>query len=426
MLVIAILFILLIFFLICYNKQEHFTQNLPIDIHKYNRNLIKNELDTHNVQSINFNFDPIDNELIYRADSTTSSNTFLAKDLENILKGFIIKCDHNDKYFIELNSNDTINKKRFEIIVDKILNMFQNAIHYNIFIKKQFKYIMCPNINSCRLQLIDKKIIKIKRYLKNNDIERWNIIIEFYITGKTNSFVLETFVEYFKGEVLLLNIKIIGKNSDSRLQIPDNKSKSDNANKVQPYYYREPQLNIFRGKNTKYNTKNGYHMNNEIDNITLVKTQNKIEQHIQKYLSRQRIGKTSNNFIEDQYKCYGSKGNNQTECENNYDNNFKSKNRGIWDTPCKNDIDCPFYRLNKNYKNNFGGCVEGVCEMPMGINRLGNKYYDIDTKPLCHNCPTNNRDCCDKQENPDYIFKDDIYIRKMNEQELNQKGLRLI
>ena len=64
--------------------------------------------------------------------------------------------------------------------------------------------------------------------------------------------------------------------------------------------------------------------------------------------------------------------------------------------------------------------------MPMGINRLGNKYYDIDTKPLCHNCPTNNKDCCDEQENPDYIFKDDIYIRKMNEQELNQKGLRLI
>jgi len=64
--------------------------------------------------------------------------------------------------------------------------------------------------------------------------------------------------------------------------------------------------------------------------------------------------------------------------------------------------------------------------MPMGIQRLGNRYYNIDTKPLCHNCAENGKDCCDKQDIPDYIFKDDLFVRKMNEQELNQKGLGLI
>ena len=164
-------------------------------------------------------------------------------------------------------------------------------------------------------------------------------------------------------------------------------------------------------------------MNNEIDKITSFKTEKQMEQEVKKYLSRQRIsiGKTSNNLINDQYKCYGSKGNNQIECENNYDTYFKPKNRGVWDTQCNADKDCPFFRANKNYKNDFGGCVEGVCDMPIGLERLGNKYYNIDTKPLCHNCPKNSGDCCDKQENPDYIFKDDIFVRKMNEQERGRK-----
>jgi hypothetical protein len=423
MLILAILFILITIYFI-YNKNEHFTQNIPIDIDNFNRTLVKKELNTNNIQSENYNLESIDNEVVYRNDVTTTSNTFLARDLEKILKGFIINCDHKDNEFIELTSNDTINTKRFELIVDRLLNMFQNAMYYNIFKKKQFKYIICPNINSCRIQLIDKKVVNIRRNRKNSDIERWDIIIEFYITGKTNSFVLETLIEYFKNEVLLLDVKIIGKNGNSVIQIPKKyNNKSEIMKTPEPYYYRDSKLNIFNEKGTKYNTAHGYYMNNEKDSIT----SKEMEQEAKKYVSRQRISLSSspNNYFIDQYKCYGSKGENQIECENNYDTYFKPKNRGVWDTQCKLDTDCPFFRANKNYKNDFGGCVEGVCDMPIGLERLGNKYYNIDTKPLCHNCPKNSRYCCDKQENPDYIFKDDIFVRKMNEQELNEKGLRI-
>lgn len=430
MLILAILFIITIIYLIYANyKTEHFSTNLPIDIHNFNRNLIKNQSNKTNIQADNYNFEPIANEMIYRDDVTTTSNTFVAKDLEKILKAFIIKCDHKDKDFKELSYTDTINIKRFEFIVDKLLNMFQNAMYYSIFKTKEFKYIICPNINSCRIQLIDKKAINIKRNIKNNDIERWNIIIEFYITGKTNSFVLETLIEYFKNEVLLLDIKIIGKNSNSVIKIPKKyNNKSAIIKTIEPYYYREPQLNIFNEKGTQYKARHGYYMNNEMDNITSFKTEKEMENEAKKYLSRQRISlsSTPNNYFQDEYKCYGSHGNNKEECENNYDTYFKPKNRGVWDTSCKLDTDCPFFRANKNYKNDFGGCFEGVCEMPIGVERLGNRYNDIDTKPLCHNCPKNNKDCCDKQENPDYIFKDDIFVRKMNEQELSEKGLRII
>jgi hypothetical protein len=430
MLLLAILFIITVIYLI-YTRYiiEHFSINSPIDINSFNRNLIKKELDNSNIQADNYNFEPIDNDMIYRDDVTTTSNTFIAKDLEKLLKAFIVNCDHQDKHFKELGETDTINIKRFEFIVDKLLNMFQNAMYYAIFKTKQFKYIICPNINSCRIQLIEKKVINIKRNIKNNNIERWNIIIEFYITGKTNSFVLETLIEYFKENVLLLDVKIIGKNNNSIINIPKKyKDKSEIMKTVQPMDYRQPQLNIFNEKNTKYNAKHGYYMNNELDNITSFKTEKEMENEAKKYLSRQRISLSSNpnNYFIDEYKCYGSHGNNKQECENNYDTYFKSKNRGVWDTSCKLNTDCPFFRANKNYKNDFGGCFEGVCEMPLGIERLGNRYYDIDTKPLCHNCPENHRDCCDKQENPDYIFKDDIFLRKMNEQELNEKGLRMI
>jgi len=426
MLIIAIiLFIILLFFLFK-NKQENF---IPVDIHHFNRTLIKNQMTKKNLIANNYNFEPIDNEIIYRDDVTSISNTFLARDLEKILKRFIVQSNHKDTQFIEVDDTYKIIPKKFEFIVDKLLNMFQNAIFFSIFKTNQYKYIICPNINSCRIQLIDRKILVIRRHIKNINIERWNIIIEFYITGKTNSFVLEILVEYYNKIVLLLNVKVIGKNSNSIIKIPEiYKHKNILNNSAEPYYYRDPQLNIFNEKNTEYNTQKGYYMNNETDTITSFKSEKELEKEADTYLSQQRISlsATPNNYFIDQYKCYGSKGDNQVECENNYDNYFKPKKRGVWDTICKVDSDCPFFKANKNYENNFGGCVQGVCEMPMGIQRLGNRYYNIDTKPLCHNCAENGKDCCDNQDIPDYIFKDDLFVRKMNEQELNQKGLGLI
>jgi len=56
---------------------------------------------------------------------------------------------------------------------------------------------------------------------------------------------------------------------------------------------------------------------------------------------------------------------------------------GIWDKPCKEDTDCPFY--NENKKNNqqsikygcnkIGDPGEGLCNMPEGVKRVGYTYY---------------------------------------------------
>ena len=35
---------------------------------------------------------------------------------------------------------------------------------------------------------------------------------------------------------------------------------------------------------------------------------------------------------------------------------------------CK-DSECPFYKSNKNYENTFGDCINGYCEVPIGLNK---------------------------------------------------------
>jgi hypothetical protein len=149
---------------------------------------------------------------------------------------------------------------------------------------------------------------------------------------------------------------------------------------------------------------------------------------VDEYLSRQLLTTSGQvNFEAErdkQYNCYGSHGRDKTECENNYDTYFIDKNRGVWDKHCVTDSDCPFFQANKNYRNTFGGCINGFCEMPLGIKRLSPRYYDITSVPLCYNC-ANNNNCCNKQKNPDYMFEGDILVRKANESDLIDKGLQL-
>lgn len=119
------------------------------------------------------------------------------------------------------------------------------------------------------------------------------------------------------------------------------------------------------------------------------------------------------------------------ECESMYDSYGKSKNVGIFDAPCKTNEECPFYKKNGNYNNDFGKCMEdGQCQLPSNMAKLGYHYFlDIPSnKPLCYNCDANKlrplsapNTCCDDQDNkkkypflktPDYVFDDDYLARK--------------
>lgn len=102
-------------------------------------------------------------------------------------------------------------------------------------------------------------------------------------------------------------------------------------------------------------------------------------------------------------------------------------NGNTWDRPCLTDSECPFYKKNTNYPNEFGKCMkDGFCEMPLGVVRKGYRLYDEKTKPICHNCPPDDPSCCTQNEtmtSPDYAYKDDRTARIKNNKELSLRGI---
>ena len=127
---------------------------------------------------------------------------------------------------------------------------------------------------------------------------------------------------------------------------------------------------------------------------------------------------------------------------------------GVWDKECQKDEDCPFFQANKNYPNTFGGCKNGVCELPVGMNRIGFKHYDKE-KPICYNCNLQTEvmtadgysvikerecsgiecnKCCEIQLNkkiypnlksPDFVFPNDQLERAKYSEILNRNQLGL-
>jgi len=104
------------------------------------------------------------------------------------------------------------------------------------------------------------------------------------------------------------------------------------------------------------------------------------------------------------------------------------KSNGVWDTPPKTDADCAYNRANTNYPNSFGKITNWNCQFPVGMKRIGFRYYSNQPEnlPLCYNCKTNTigkgtlGNCCNEQRDktvypmltsPDYAFPDDRELR---------------
>tara|TARA_B110000483_G_scaffold242095_1_gene326831 strand:- start:24568 stop:26034 length:1467 start_codon:yes stop_codon:yes gene_type:complete len=132
----------------------------------------------------------------------------------------------------------------------------------------------------------------------------------------------------------------------------------------------------------------------------------------------------------------------KTLCESAIDHYGRPKSVGIYDKPCEEDIECPFYKGNQNYKNNYGGCINGKCQLPTNMKNIGYHYYSYNPNynPLCYNCKEKNKkynilsttvdECCNKQfdkkkypnlKTPDYSFSDDT-IKRIND--YNQKNYK--
>ncbi len=169
---------------------------------------------------------------------------------------------------------------------------------------------------------------------------------------------------------------------------------------------------------------------NEIESDKLIMS----NQNIESILNQRK--KNSKNRIED-YKCfypnidsdqlnsYSDKS--KESCESNMDRYGRKKIKGIWDSKCKKDKDCPYFRKNTNYPNTYGKCLlSGYCELPLGLEPLGYRHFQPDTEPLCHNCnklSISTGNCCDLQKNPDYAFNGDYYLRYKHKFNSNLKNV---
>ena len=106
-----------------------------------------------------------------------------------------------------------------------------------------------------------------------------------------------------------------------------------------------------------------------------------------------------------------------------------------WSYPCTRDRECAYYKRNKNYKNEYGKCVNNYCEIPLGVKSIGyNTKSSVLRKDnindaLCYNCSTPDARCCADQlrnnKDPDYAFKNDYMTRLENREDLEKRGLQV-
>jgi len=324
-----------------------------------------------------FIYSPIDNTIEYRIDSTTPSTTYTPENFEHILRQFIDKSKkQDDSNYIELTSTDTIpNDDEFNAVVENVMVILHNGIYYDLFNNPNInKSIMCSNYQSCRIIVKNKIVMRIFKHTQIPHIKRWEFIIEFMLKNK--AYIYQTLI--LADSKSIIDIVVKGIRTDDVIL---------------------PSLSI---------------------------SKKSVESQVKSYLDRQQMTSPNDTRIKNpdkpnEYLCYGSTGSTQVECELDYDTNFGKKTRGVWDKTCRTNKECPFFKSNKNYTNTFGGCNEGICEMPIGIRRLGNRYYDVDSlKDVeCYNGD------CGKQSKPDYRFINDIWVRKANEHELVKNGLKI-
>jgi hypothetical protein len=287
----------------------------------------------------------------------------------------------NYKY-LEYNSytNNYYNITGYKFNEKKILIQIDNLFNYlkPIFINKSnlFYPKLCNNYTNCDLILQNKKV-KVLGYNKvGNQIIEGQILLKFNISSY--SFLLD-FAISNENNISLHYLKLAG------------------INLLNPYitFNKNSKLKFVQKKDTKI-----------------------ITDQVRKYIKKNRRPDEIYKFS---YNCFGRKAVNKGNCENlYYKTNEPKQHIGVWDKKCQKNTECPFYKANKNYENNFGKCNNGSCELPLGAIKVSPRKYRNDSTLMCHNCKSGT-DCCNDQNNkklypelksPDYMFLGDHKIRK--------------
>ena len=198
----------------------------------------------------------------------------------------------------------------------------------------------------------------------------------------------------------------------------------ENYNTVKYYYKKSGETNTTGNENINNKTNNEIYLSSE--NSLLPIMSYNIISSVENFITRLDMPEDYLEAVKETYDVskkgghYGCYGNNNIvnkfECDSYYNiDGTPKKYYSLWDKKCDTDIECPYYKSNKNYPNNRGGCINnGFCEFPVGVKRLGfNKYIDTNLhKPLCYNC--DNDENAGNNKPVDYVFEDDFREREKN------------
>ena len=328
-----------------------------------------------------------------------------------ILKPLKVKSLLLDVY---IEKDDIYDMEEFSYINNLVTIKLQQCVH-NHMIEQPINKI-CTNLNHCLVKYIDSQLVTIAISPLKTKRYRFN----YYFTISTHPFVyvLDITGIYVKDDTNLdiIDIKIIG------MEPKDKHMPADANNNILEKFTT--------GDIDTDNVLEPFTNNNLLSSVEL---ENKIlsdKADIKKLVDDQKTD--YNDRITRQYSCYKGKGNNEAECSDNKDLEGISKPPGVWDYKCMTNEECPFYKMNKNYPNERGGCINGMCEMPLNVKQNSPHTYSLDPKyrPYCHKCIGNDFRCCDLQndkkifnlDTPDYMFKKDYAERKINSERLNKMG----
>jgi hypothetical protein len=148
----------------------------------------------------------------------------------------------------------------------------------------------------------------------------------------------------------------------------------------------------------------------------------------QSWMSEEEINAMLEKRKQDEFNtmmCYGKRAMTQAECEAGTDASGAIMGRGVWDRPCLNDYECPFFQANKNYPNTFGGCkADGRCQLPVGLTHASPRTATESAESaICYGCVAGSTKCCIQQSqkthpaygvlpSADYKFEGDEALRK--------------
>ena len=400
---IAIIILLLIILFLFLNKKENFNQN-TLDNYKkkyyynYDINLNSNK----SITTPNTGIDYVNVKFTFKKEIKQSK---LIKLLNNVKSKYKNKKYSKKQYQGKDNtSNNTINninnnKEHFifvkEFIRDKVREELDNLFNYDEYPFDQHEKELYYAYDEILYYSVNT----------NTKIKNYKFIINIY----NKQFIHNMFIycdiifDYFNLECYINDIELLGIGNAEKINFKDllkSEYKLDKKNK---------------DCSLSYTDECNFSVNKIMKNVS-------------------RFKKIINN-VPDKYQCLNKKADYKYDCIIP-----DSKNKiGIWDKKCTQNEDCPFYKRNTNYNNNFGGCNDGYCEYPVGMQSLSFTKAS-NTKPLCYNCIKKNckgiecYTCCEEQKNktqypdlssPDYMFIGDQYIRRNQRDLLESKNLKV-